>query len=177
MPFFLFSFLSCCCCSVAQLCLTLFDPMNYSPPVYSVHGILQVRILEQVEYWSGLPFPSSGDLPEPGIELESPAWQADSLLLSHQGSHLFSQRGQQFPVVSAMPCGPVFLISVSSAVHSWCLVNIQSAIDRHEGWTASLSTDESHARFSGPLSSPPGTNHCQFMLGPGEPPDCALCLE
>ena len=30
------------------------------------------------EYWSGWPFPSSGDLPNPGIELESPALQADS---------------------------------------------------------------------------------------------------
>ena len=32
------------------------------------------------EYWSGLPFPSLGDLPDPGIEPESPALQADSLL-------------------------------------------------------------------------------------------------
>ena len=31
------------------------------------------------EYWSGLPFPSSGDLPDPGIESGSPALQADSL--------------------------------------------------------------------------------------------------
>ena len=30
------------------------------------------------EYWSGLPFPSPGDLPSPGIELQSPAFQADS---------------------------------------------------------------------------------------------------
>ena len=30
------------------------------------------------EYWSGLPFPSPGDLPNPGIEPTSPAWQADS---------------------------------------------------------------------------------------------------
>ena len=73
---------------VAQLCLTLCDPMNYRPPGSSVHGILQARILEWVvvkvtqscltlvtpwtvahkvplsmgfsrqEYWSGLPFPS-----------------------------------------------------------------------------------------------------------------------
>ena len=34
------------------------------------------------EYWSGLPFPSPGDLPDPGIEPVSPAWQEDSLLLS-----------------------------------------------------------------------------------------------
>ena len=32
------------------------------------------------EYWSGLPFPSSGDLPDPGIEPQCPALQADSLL-------------------------------------------------------------------------------------------------
>ena len=38
------------------------------------------------EYWSGLPFPSPGDLPDPGIEPMSPALQADSLPLSHQGS-------------------------------------------------------------------------------------------
>ena len=32
------------------------------------------------EYWSGLPFPPLGDLPDPGIEPRSPALQADSLL-------------------------------------------------------------------------------------------------
>ena len=38
------------------------------------------------EYWSGFPFPSPGDFPDPGIEPRSHALQADSLLLSHQGS-------------------------------------------------------------------------------------------
>ena len=38
------------------------------------------------EYWSGLPCPPPGDLPHPGIEPGSPALQADSLLVSHQGS-------------------------------------------------------------------------------------------
>ena len=38
------------------------------------------------EYWSGLPFPSPGDLLDPGIEPGSPALQAESLYLSHQGS-------------------------------------------------------------------------------------------
>ena len=37
-------------------------------------------------YWSGLPFPSPGDLPDPGIEPRSPALQADSLPLSQLGS-------------------------------------------------------------------------------------------
>ena len=51
-------------------CLTLCNPMDYSPLGSSVHGILQARILEWV------PFPSPGDLPDPGIEpssLMSPA--------------------------------------------------------------------------------------------------------
>ena len=41
-------------------------------------------------YWSGLLFPSPGDLPAPGIEPTSPALQSDSLQLSHQGSSLYS---------------------------------------------------------------------------------------
>ena len=39
------------------------------------------------EYWSRLPFPSPGDLPNPGINMVSPTWQADSLPLSHLWSH------------------------------------------------------------------------------------------
>jgi len=38
------------------------------------------------EYWSGLPVPSPGDLPDPWVGSASPAWQADSLPLSHLGS-------------------------------------------------------------------------------------------
>ena len=41
------------------------------------------------EYWSGLPFPTPGDLPDTGIEKASPEYpglQADSLPLSHLGS-------------------------------------------------------------------------------------------
>jgi len=41
-------------------------------------------------YWSGLPFPSPGDLPNPGIEPRSPALQADSLPTELQGKHISS---------------------------------------------------------------------------------------
>ena len=41
------------------------------------------------EYWSGLSFPSPGDLPGPGGVPTSPALQVDSLPLSHQGSLLY----------------------------------------------------------------------------------------
>ena len=40
------------------------------------------------KYWSGLPFPSPGDLPDPGIEPGSPSLQADSLPLNHSESPL-----------------------------------------------------------------------------------------
>ena len=48
------------------------------------------------EYWSGLPFPSAGDLPNPGIELRSPALWADSLLTEPPGKPWF----QLIPAVS-----------------------------------------------------------------------------
>ena len=37
------------------------------------------------EYWSGLPFPSPGDLPDPGIEARSPTLQADALASEPSG--------------------------------------------------------------------------------------------
>ena len=42
------------------------------------------------EHWSGLPFPSPGDLPHPGIEPGSPVLQAHSLLFSLPGKPLIS---------------------------------------------------------------------------------------
>ena len=41
--------------------------------------------LSRQEQWSGLPFPSLGDLPDPGTEPRSPALQADSLLTELPG--------------------------------------------------------------------------------------------
>jgi len=60
---------------VTQSCPTLCDPMNYT-----VHGILQARILE----WVALPI--SKDLPNPGSKPRSPTLQADSFPVEPQGS-------------------------------------------------------------------------------------------
>ena len=65
------------CAKSLQLRLALCSPVDHSPPGSSVHGILQQ------EYWSGLPFPSPGYLSDPETKPASPAFQADSLLLSH----------------------------------------------------------------------------------------------
>ena len=53
------------------------------------------RGFSRQEYWSRLPFPSSEDLPDPGIESRSPALQADSLPCELQGRHIAAV----FPVV------------------------------------------------------------------------------
>ena len=63
-----------------QSCPTLCDPIDCSPQVP-----LSMRLSRQ-EYWSGLPCPPLGDLPDAGIEPGAPALQVDSLPLSHRGS-------------------------------------------------------------------------------------------
>ena len=47
------------------------------------------------EYWSGLPFPSPGDLPDPGIESRSPALQADGLPSEPSGKPWNAKVGSQ----------------------------------------------------------------------------------
>ena len=64
---------------VTTLCLTLATPWtvaHYAPLSMGFPG---------QEYWSGLPFPSPGNLLNPGIETVFPGLQVDSLPLSHQG--------------------------------------------------------------------------------------------
>ena len=69
---------------VAQLCLALCDPIHCSPPGFSVHGILQARILE----WVAISF--SRDLPDTQrLNLGSPALQAGSLPTEPQGKPLY----------------------------------------------------------------------------------------
>ena len=53
------------------------------------------------EYWSGLPFPSPGDLPEPGIEPRSPALQEDAL--EHVRASLIVQLVKNPPAMQERP--------------------------------------------------------------------------
>ena len=57
---------------VAQLCPTLCNLVDCSLPGSSVHGF------SRQEYWSGLPFPSPGHLPNAGIEPRSPTLEVDA---------------------------------------------------------------------------------------------------
>ena len=71
---------------VAKSCLTLCQPRTIA------HQAPLSMEFSRQEYWSGLPFPSPRDLPDPGVEpsllhcRQSPALQVDSLPLNHHGS-------------------------------------------------------------------------------------------
>ena len=75
-----FSFLRCCCL-VAQLCPTLCNPMDCSPPGSSVHGIFQARVLE----WVAISFSRGSSRPQ-GLNLDLLHCGQMLYCLSHQGS-------------------------------------------------------------------------------------------
>ena len=75
---FFFTFIEWKLLSCVQLC----NPMDYT-----LHGILQARILEWVA------FPSPGDLPNPGMKPRSPGLQADSLPAEPQGKPMNTRVG------------------------------------------------------------------------------------
>ena len=86
-----------CVCACAHMYVrviqprsTLCSPMNCGLPGSSVHGILQQ------EYWSGSPFPSLGDLPDPGIKSGSSTLQADSLPSKTPGKEAWCPTVLQF---------------------------------------------------------------------------------
>ena len=65
-----------CVCSVAQSCLTFCGPTDGSLPGSSMEFCLLSLDFSRQEYWSGLPFPAPGTLPNPWItsaSLVSPA--------------------------------------------------------------------------------------------------------
>ena len=65
-------------CVCVQSCLTLRDPMDYI-----AHQALLSMEFSRQEYWSGLPFPSPGDLPDAGIVPALPASPALAGRLYH----------------------------------------------------------------------------------------------
>ena len=69
---------------VAQLCLALCNPTDCSPqaPLCTEFS--------RKEYWSGLPFSSPGDLPNPGIEPRSLALQVDITILATRKAQLLN---------------------------------------------------------------------------------------
>ena len=73
-------------CLVTQSCPTLCDLMDSAARLFCPWG------LSRQECWSALPCPFLGDLPNPGIELKSPALQVDSLPSETPGKSMRSRR-------------------------------------------------------------------------------------
>ena len=98
-------------CSVRKKCDTFLNTMLCCTHVFSwvwplvtpwtvaCQAPLSMGFSRQ-EYESGLPFPSSWDIPSPGIEPTYPAWQADSLPLSHVGTPREDRGSFKFLVIS-----------------------------------------------------------------------------
>ena len=59
---------------------------SFATPWIIAHQVPLLMGFSRQEYWSGLPHPTPGDFPYPGVEPTSPALQEDSAALSHQGS-------------------------------------------------------------------------------------------
>ena len=76
---------------VTQSCPTLCDPMDYS-----LCQAFPSMGFSRQKYWSGLPFPSPGDLPDPGWNPRSPALHADTLPSEPPGK-LSEDLSCQFP--------------------------------------------------------------------------------
>ena len=73
----------CICVCVCILCR--FNHVQLFVTLWTIaHKAPQSLGFARQEYWSGLPCPPPGDLPDPGIKPGSPALQEDSLPLSHQ---------------------------------------------------------------------------------------------
>ena len=71
---------------VAQSCLTLCDLWTVAHQAPPSMGFFRQ------EYWSGLPFPSPVDLPDPGIEPRPPTLQADALTSEPPGSFILNRQ-------------------------------------------------------------------------------------
>ena len=104
---------------VTQLCPTLVTPWTAARQAPLSMGFSKQK------YWSELPFPPPGDLPNPGTEPGSPAWQADSLLTEPAGKPSFSWH---VGLHCSMACG-IFSDQESNPdlIEPWFV----SCIDRH----------------------------------------------
>ena len=93
-------------CLVAQSCLTLWDPMNYIVHQAPLSMEFSRQEFSTPRIWSGLPFPTPGDLPDPGIEPTSPvspALQAHPLPTEPSGKPTYAPQSGQKKVPKGAP--------------------------------------------------------------------------
>ena len=94
-------------------------PDSLRPPWTAAHQApLSMRFTKQ-GYWSGLPFPSPGDLPNPAIEPGSPALQADSLLT--KGEHISEHLEEPWPTPARFQSSPRCQAHLDNSISCWSL--------------------------------------------------------
>ena len=76
-----------------MLCVSPSVVSDFATPCTVAHQASLSMGFSRQEYWSGLPFPSPGDLPDPGIKPRSPALEADSLPCERPGKPVFKNTG------------------------------------------------------------------------------------
>ena len=77
--------LNMCLCAIQMVCHSVSCVLLFATP-RTIAGQAPLSMgFPRQEYWSGLPFPSPGDLPHSGIQPRSPAMQADSLSTESPG--------------------------------------------------------------------------------------------
>ena len=117
---------------VAKSCLTLATPWTVA-----CQAPLSMEFSRQ-EYWSGLPFPSPGDLPNPGIELGSPALQANSLPTELWGKlFLYHFLNPYMVVLIFWLYKQVVVVIVWSLSHVWLFVTLWTACKASLSFTIS----------------------------------------
>ena len=104
---------------VTQSCPTLCDPMDIARL-----APLSMQFSRQ-EYWSGLPFPSLGDLPDPGFEPRSPALKADSSWVTGEAHPEFGSSQVlcmclHFYLIICADIKHVALFCMTSILNTWC---------------------------------------------------------
>ena len=98
--------------SSVQLFVTLWTVAHQAPPSMG---------FSRQEYWSGLPFPSSEDLPDPGIKPRSPILQADALTSEPPGKPLIDNVRYYY-----LTCSLLCLLSSSTRMWALCFLSLLS---------------------------------------------------
>ena len=136
----------------------------FTPPWTAARQASLSLEFSRQEYWSGLPFSTPGDLPDPGIEAMSPAppaWQTDSLPLAPPGKPIIDNRNWFLTVPasaslrSGCQCGQV-LVRTSFSLYPHL---VESKERRQELWK----------RLKAPvpfLRAPPSPAHLVLITSP-----------
>ena len=132
----------CCCCLVTKCCPTFVTPWTVA------HQAPLSILFSRQEYWSELPFPSPGDLPEPGIKTMSPALALVCAKLLQSCLTLFNS------MTCSLPCS-----SVHGTVQEWIWQGVAMPSSRRYSQPrdriASLLSPALTGRFF--ITEPPGT--------------------